>query len=341
MGLNDLEIPEWLETRKSYLGGTDLGPLLRVDPFRTMYEVQLSKTVDLKLIETPPDAAANRQKRRGQFLQAALENIAEAERDSPLIRNVPTIFYPGHPFGANVDGLWANEDGGLEIKYCSPHSPLYFGETVREIPKHYYLQIVWYMGITGRSFWVLMVLYHGDIRYYVIPSDPGLFQQLVDFAGRWWERFVIQGVPVPIEASETASRWLQRAYPSHKRPDIRPAEDAEVALLDEYLWLRVNQRQQASERDDLEAALKLAIKDREGIRWQDGLVTWRKTKDGTTVEWESIARGLLNEYVAPDKRAEVLDFLLGLHTHARPGHRRLLLSSKFLKKETEEAADAA
>ena len=42
----------------------------------------------------------------------------------------------------------------------------------------------------------------------------------------------------------------------------------------------------------LEARLKAAIGDADGIETADGRITWRRSKDSARVNWESIARAL-------------------------------------------------
>jgi hypothetical protein len=88
----------------------------------------------------------------------------------------------------------------------------------------------------------------------------------------------------------------------------------------------------------LENLLKAAIKDREGLQWPGGKFTWRKTKDGTTTQWESLALGLLNQFVATEQeRADLLAF----YTTPKPGYRKVRIDHPLLKKGAEDQREEA
>ena len=88
--------------------------------------------------------------------------------------------------------------------------------------------------------------------------------------------------------------------------------------MDEYADVRLLRQDAKEQCDKMENQIKLAIGNREGLEWPGGNFTWRKTKDGEKVNWESLARGLLNE-----KDAELQKTLLGIHTEPKPGERRM------------------
>ena len=129
--------------------------------------------------------------------------------------------------------------------------------------------------------------------------------------------------------------YLQQKHPTHKRPDLRPANEQEVDLLRDYEHLRIELRAIEEEKAVFENLLRRAVGDREGLTWFGGQFTWRKTRDRKIVEWESMARGLLNQFIKdPQQRADLEEF----YTRVKEGSRRMLLKSDAFKEEKEDAA---
>jgi len=104
-----------------------------------------------------------------------------------------------------------------------------------------------------------------------------------------------------------------------------------VQVLAEYCNVRNAFKHFKTERARLENRLRLAIAEREGIRWPQGKITWRNTKDREITNWEGLARGLLTE-----KDAETRKTLMGLQTRTKPGGRRLHIKSEWLTAEDDE-----
>jgi hypothetical protein len=71
--------------------------------------------------------------------------------------------------------------------------------------------------------------------------------------------------------------------------------------------------------DDLEAEIKLAIGDTEGIAGPGFKVTWKKNRDSTKTNWEAVARGLKS--LVTETQWETI---VGIQTSAREGARVFL-----------------
>jgi hypothetical protein len=145
---------------------------------------------------------------------------------------------------------------------------------------------------------------------------------MLDYVERWHAKYIIGDAIPPIGHTAEAARYLQEIYPDDNRPSLREADEAETALLNEYVGVRIEQARIVERRAEMETRIKAAIADCEGLTWDEGKFTWRKTKDGKKVLWEGMARGLLNEYVKDEaKRAELEDF----YSIPVPGYRKIRL----------------
>jgi len=162
----------------------------------------------------------------------------------------------------------------------------------------------------------------------------------------WWKRYIVGNERPPIGDSQDAAIWLQQAFSHHKRPDLRSATEQEIALLNEYIAVRIQHRRLEQQRRLYENQLREAVGNREGIEWPGGKFTWRKTKDREVVRWKEFAIGLRNEFMKDEVER---DRWTGFYTFNKPGYRRILLDSDVLRdaieheggEKDEEAADAA
>jgi len=326
------KILEWLRRRQKGLGGSDIPVITHDDPRKTEYELALEKTADPALLEEPPrDPATITDLDVGNAIQSGLVQLT-ARRFG--LTGVQENVMVEHPDNRILRGsLDAAFDGGLiEVKTLGEWSPDRYGEGAEGIPARHQLQTWWYQMIR-KGFAIIAIFDRGRLSWRIVEQDPVMGDCLAEIGLDWWDRVVVRGVMPPMTFSPKVQRMLQRQYPTHKRPDIRPAEKDELELLTEYLWLRINLDEMEVRRRNAEVTLQKTIADREGIRWPDGQVTWRRTKDSQVIDWESMSRGLLNEFVEdPVKRQELLDF----YTRTKEGSRRFLLTSKLRTKQTRE-----
>jgi hypothetical protein len=139
----------------------------------------------------------------------------------------------------------------------------------------------------------------------------------------WVTRYLVGNEMPPPTGSEEAARWLQIVFPRHNRPDLREASEAEIALLDQLVGVRIAQKALAANRSQFEADLKVAIADREGLLWPGGKLTWRKTKDRKETDWKTLATLLLRS-----RSDEEAAKLLAAYTTVSEGGRRLLMQAE-------------
>ena len=167
---------------------------------------------------------------------------------------------------------------------------------------------------------VAALIGEGSPRVYTLDRDQEAERVMLARVEEWHRRYIIGDERPAIDGSEAASIWLQQAFPTHKRPDLRPATETEIALLDEYALLRQAEKSLEPRRDLLESQIKEAIGEREGITWEHGKFTWRRTKDSKYEDWEPLAIALLHNFVKDDKeRAR----LLAEYERVKPGSRRI------------------
>jgi putative phage-type endonuclease len=317
--------------RKSAIGGSEVAALFDADPWKDAFTVWALKKGGLQPADPSPQMLT------GKILEPAVLKIYTYITGRELVYCDVTKRHPERPWMAYTpDALCRDERRGVEAKVVGWDQRNAWGDGLDEIPLHAEFQVRHYMAAMEYEVWDVIALMPGPApRIYEIHRDLDIEPLMLKREQEWWERYILGDDRPPMGGTEDAARWLQKTYPSHKRPDLREATPEEVDLLSEYVQLRVEQGELMERRGYLECQLKDAIKEREGLIWPEGQFTWRSTKDSKHVDWQAMAMGLAQMYIKDEAaRAE----LLGIYTTVRPGTRRIRLDHPALKADRAEAA---
>jgi predicted phage-related endonuclease len=140
---------------------------------------------------------------------------------------------------------------------------------------------------------------------------------LVEAGETFWRQHILAKVEPPISGSEAARQYLRQRYP-RQREKLRPATAEETELLDRYAELRGLLKQGAVRRKALENQIAQAIGDNEGLEWERGKFTWKRTKDRRFVNWEGLAKSQIATYSEQDQKDLVKQYTL-----TKDGYRRI------------------
>lgn len=200
---------QWLELRRTGIGGSDAGAILGLNKYSTPLSVYLAKK----------DFASfngNAATEWGNILEDPVRQKAREELGIE-IETVPGMFTSkDNPFmNANFDGLVYIEGekeiaggvvsglGGHEIKTSRTGE----GFTNDEVPDSYYAQVQHYMAVTGISFFVLTVFIidHYSGRHYVIPRNDDFIRNLIEVETEFWNENVLANIPPAPTGNENES----------------------------------------------------------------------------------------------------------------------------------------
>jgi len=211
-----LNFPFAERTRPLGIGGTDIGAILGLSPYKTPLELWS----ELVSGEQP----TNRDLIHLRFGQHAESFIAsEYERATGLFttQHSPTLFHKKHGFmfghvdrfvldttdtPAVVDGtITANKL--LECKTSSAFNKNDWGEPgTDQVPPLYLVQCAWYMSITEcQSADLAVLIGNSDFRVYTIERDLELEDLILSHALHFWSEHVIgQKPPAPMNVQDAA-----------------------------------------------------------------------------------------------------------------------------------------
>ena len=173
---------EWLEYRKSGIGGSDTASVLGVNPYQTRRELALYK---LGITPSQPDNPAMA---RGRALEPIIADLFTERTGIELIESNLSIRHPEHPHMlASFDRLTKDKDTVVEIK-CPGLNV--FGKAKREgLPLYWITQLQHYMTFPGvkRGIFVIFNAERWEMLHFEHEPDSDLQAQIIGETRRFWE----------------------------------------------------------------------------------------------------------------------------------------------------------
>ena len=199
----NLPYEDWLEYRKTGIGGSDAAVVCGISRYKSPVELWMEKTGQLPSQETGEAAYW------GNLLEALVRE--EFTKRTGIAVTKPTVLYQSveHPFMlANVDGLCQDPVHGPCIFEAKTASAYKTGEWEDAIPDEYMIQIQHYMAVTGYQGAYIAVLIGGNaFRWKFVGRDEELIAMLISLEEDFW-RHVQKGTPPALDGSNASARFL-------------------------------------------------------------------------------------------------------------------------------------
>lgn len=275
--------------RQNFLGGSEIAAVMGQSRWKTPYRLWCEKTGKIEV----PDLSNNPAVEMGTRLEQFVADLF-AEKTGKTVRKAPKVYqHPKYPFlVAHVDRLITGEDELLECKTCSQYK---LEEWENKIPKEYILQVMYYLGITGRKKgWIACLIGGQKFDYKCIDFDEELFNLMVEKAVKFWEQ--VQNKVPPVILPDDAET-LGEVYSEHTEDLIECSElNDRVAYVQE---LKMHRDEINKEIKEIETELKATIKDKMGIITDTYKVTWKNQKGQYIYDREKMIQdGVFEKYAS-------------------------------------------
>ena len=249
--------------RNLYIGGSDIAAVLGKSRYKTPYRLWCEKTGQIEQKVSNIEAIE-----MGIRLEQFVADLFSVKTDK-LVRRAPKGYqHPDYPYMvAHVDRLITRTDELLECKTCSAYK---LDEWQNAIPQEYVLQVMWYLGITGRKKgWIACLIGGQKFDYKVIDYDPELFEIMVEKAKEFWD-MVQNNIPPLILPDDDET--LAELHPKHTEDLIEAQEfNGRASYLQE---LKMHRDEINKEIKEIETELKAKIGDNLGILTDKYQITW-------------------------------------------------------------------
>lgn len=223
----DMTEGAWLEARREGIGGSDVGVIAGLSPYKSPMMLYLNKIGEL------PDEQAGEAAEWGHILEPIIAEKFKVEKGFHVQRRNAILQHEEYPFMlANVDRLYRDpstgEWGVLEVKTASEYKKgEWDGDTV---PETYYLQLQHYLLVTGFKEGHLAVLIGGNkYRSYKVEANAQVQEYLVQLESAFWQMVTERRMPA-MDGSEATANYLKKVYATAEKGKAieLPAEAREV-----------------------------------------------------------------------------------------------------------------
>lgn len=280
---------EWEQYRNSgsYLGSSDVGTILGLNPYETPYQYwRRKKTVT-------DDPVGNKiHLVRGQATESAtVEIFCYLTGEKAIKRSQGFEVYTNSDLASFVQVA-----PDVEFFARGTHDDRYFGEvkdtkfnitqddldypaqSAYKVMQMWYAQGQFQCHVAEKlGFW--LIIYNGqkDVVYKFYPYNPEVATHIYNESIIWWGKYMI-GDDIP--AMQTAEDAVI-AHPSHKDGLFLKADEKVRDLVNKLKEAKKRLNLAKEEISELEAYLKIALGEGEAFIWEDKpLITWRAHEVG-------------------------------------------------------------
>ncbi|HEX7352519.1 lambda-exonuclease family protein [Brachybacterium sp.] len=312
----------WLEARRLGLGASETAAVLGLSKWKTPLGVYLDKMDTSPVVDEAPSIAAQIGTDMEDMIArwtmrewpelgkiGATPGLLAHSEHAWMLATLDRLLYPRGTRAADPLGV-------LEVKSTSRWN--YEQNWVDGVPPGYVqVQVQQQLAVSGLdtgwvACWVRDEQPDKALKEpYRIDADPAVHEQLVTYAGAWWDRHIVGQTPPPAVIDDAP--LMNSLQVPNLDADPVTADDVLTATV--ATWL--DGKEQAKRAGELVKAAEVAMKDAmvaagsNAIAREDGqlLATWKRNKDGQTFDKKTFGADhpdLLTKYTKTTPGAVVL-----------------------------------
>lgn len=282
---------QFLNNRKSGIGGSDIGAILGVSKFKTAVDVYLSKTTEQQ------EESNAEHLYWGHALEAPIIDRFQQETGLKIQPQPEIKRHPEHDFMlANADALiidsQGNPEGILEIKTSSAYNTKEWGaEDSDNIPLAYIAQVQWYMAVFGLQYGYLAVLIGGNsYRHYRLERDQELIDLMIAKASAFWADLQQGIAPEPANSKD-----ITKIFPQDTGEYVQ-ADTETLATYNRLKTLKAQAVEIDSEITDCEEELKRKLANKSEMRFNDNILFTWKSKTSKRFDSKGFKKAFPEQY---------------------------------------------
>lgn len=299
----ELSLADWLEVRRTGIGGSDAAAAVGLNPYKSQLELWLEKTGrDAELSKPDPNDTTE-----PIYWGTLLEPIVAAaytQQTGRRVRKVNAVLqHPTIPFMlANLDREVVGEPD-VQILECKTAGEFGARHWQAGVPEYVQLQVQHQLAVTGKRAADVAVLLCGQaLEVHRIERDDELIARLIPLEAQFW-RYVETDTPPPGDGSESADRALRCLYPRDSGGTVDFSDDRQLSATFADL-IAVREQIEALEvaAAKLKQTIQYAMGDASRALFDTGEVTFKRSKDGTSTDLERLLADhphIVQQYAIP------------------------------------------
>ncbi|CAJ0701076.1 YqaJ viral recombinase family nuclease [Ralstonia wenshanensis] len=299
----ELSHADWLEVRRTGIGGSDAAAAVGLSTYKSRLELWLEKSGRAADLPKPDPNDTREPIWWGQILEPIVA-AAYTQQTGRRVRKVNAVLrHPQVPFMlCNLDRevVGVPDVQILECKTAGMQGARHWQDGP---PEHVVLQVQHQLAVTGKRAADVAVLLCGQqLAVYRIERDDELIARLIQLEAEFWS-YVERDVPPPGDGSESADRALRCLYPRDNGGTVDFSDDRQLSATFADL---VAVREQIETLEVAAAKLKQTIQHAMGnasrALFDTGEVTFRRSKDSTSTDVDRLLADhpeLAQQYAIP------------------------------------------
>lgn len=198
---------EWLSIRRRYIGGSDAGAIVGMNPYASAFSVWAEKTGQV------PEFDGNISTRTGTLLEDLVARLFMEETGKKVQRLNFTLVNPAYPFAcANIDREIIGEDAVLECKTTNSFVNVKKFRS-GEYPEMWYAQMTHYLAVTGAQKCYLAVLIEcRDFKVFELERDEDEIKALMEAEKAFWNDYVLTKRTPPVDGHNATSEAIKKIF---------------------------------------------------------------------------------------------------------------------------------
>lgn len=199
---------EWKAIRRKYVGGSEAGSIIGLNPYKSAYALWAEKTGRI------PEFEGNMATKVGTYMEDFIAHLFAEETGKKVQKVNTSLHNTDYPFAiANIDRKIVGEKAGLEIKNTTS-LPVIKHLKNCDFPEMYLAQCTHYLAVTGLERWYLAVLVNcKELKLYTLERDEAEIKALMDAEKEFWKFVQMDVAPMPDGADSTSDALLSM-YPN-------------------------------------------------------------------------------------------------------------------------------
>lgn len=274
---------EFLKRRKNFIGGSDIGCIIGVNPYKTALDIYIDKTTDT-IDETISEPA-----RFGSLLEDIVAQEYSHKTGNKVEIEQELIIHPQYPIAcANIDRWVNNKEFILECKTAGFMKRNEWGEEYTDqIPEHYLCQCAWYAAVCDVPKVDIAVLIGGQaFKIYTYYRNIEFEEKLLQIGLNFWNNHVIPRIaPPPTNLADIVTLYPK----STGNGSSIEANETIISKIERLKVIKSQEKTLQEEIKDIQFIVKSFMKEHDSLVDSGGqtLITWRNSsstsgKDKTT-----------------------------------------------------------
>lgn len=264
---------EWLRIRRQYIGGSDAGAIMGMNPYKSAFTLWGEKTGAVKEFE------GNTITEVGAFLEEFVAEQFTRATGLKVQRCNFTLVNDLYPWAcANVDRMVIGEDAILE---CKTTNSMVNVKKFRngEYPEQWYCQMTHYLGVTGKKRAYLAVLSECRNFYvYQLERDEDEIAALMRSEEIFWDKVQRNIPPAPDGSDGTAAAIAEMCGASNGETIELPGIET---LMERRMMLKDTSDKLKDQIGEIENQIKLAMGMNEKAVCGKWNISWKSQQRST------------------------------------------------------------